>query len=70
MRRTDSMTEPFRIVNLERAHGAAVARLHRQAIPQGFLSRLGDTFLANLYLGINSASTVEVAAAAAEILLK
>jgi len=49
------MTEPFRIVNLERAHGAAVARLHRQAIPQGFLSRLGDTFLANLYLGIAAA---------------
>jgi len=49
------MTEPYRIVNLERAHGAAVARLHRQAIPQGFLSRLGDAFLANLYLGIAAA---------------
>lgn len=33
--------------------GREVARLHREALPQGFLSRLGDPFLARLYHGID-----------------
>ncbi len=36
-------------------HGAEVAHLHRLALPRGFLSHLGDTFLAELYRGIEQA---------------
>jgi ribosomal protein S18 acetylase RimI-like enzyme len=36
-------------------HGARVAELHRQSLPAGFLSRLGDRFLARLYRAIGTA---------------
>jgi len=42
----------MKITRFQREHGPQVARLHRVALPDGFLSTLGDQFLCELYLGI------------------
>jgi len=45
----------FRLVPVSQEHTSAIARLHRLALPNGFLSALGDGFLGTLYLGISKA---------------
>jgi ribosomal protein S18 acetylase RimI-like enzyme len=45
----------FQLVPVLKSHTADVAKLHRLALPNGFLSTLGDDFLGTLYLGIGKA---------------
>ncbi len=45
----------MKIVPYQPVHGREVARLHRLALPLGFLSHLGDRFLAELYRAIGQA---------------
>jgi len=49
-----SASSNVRIVDVEDWHLSDLARLHRLALPNGFLSTLGDPFIASLYLGISS----------------
>ena len=49
------MADDVRIVPFRREHGEAVARLHRMALPKGFLSSLGTPLLAELYIGLADA---------------
>ena len=48
-------TSDFQLVPILKSHTSAVAKLHRLALPNGFLSTLGDGFLGALYLGIGKA---------------
>ena len=54
---------PFPVRSFRPEDGRAVARLHRLALPQGFLSTLGDRTLSTLYraIGAHGDSTVLVA---------
>ncbi len=45
----------FQLIPVQKSHTADVAKLHRLALPNGFLSTLGDGFLGALYLGIGKA---------------
>lgn len=55
------MATGFRTRRLDPARdGRKVARLHREALPDGFLTRLGDPFLARLYRGIDRAPRAAV----------
>ena len=58
-----SVDTGFKLAELDREHAADVARLHRIALPKGFLSTFSNTFLSELYMGIASApnSTVIIA---------
>ncbi len=47
--------DSVKIIPFHPAHGAEVARLHRLALPNGFLSKLGDGFLGELYEAIGKA---------------
>lgn len=49
-------TENIKIIPLKPEHAEAVARLHQQGIPSGFLSSLGSSFLSELYTSISKSS--------------
>jgi len=48
--------ETVRLMSMPRRHGVSVARLHRMALPNAFLSTFDDRFLAELYWGIANVS--------------
>ncbi len=43
---------PANVMPMARRHAAAVARLHAEGIPTGFLSSLGQRFLKQLYIAL------------------
>ncbi|MEN6308644.1 MAG: GNAT family N-acetyltransferase [Anaerohalosphaeraceae bacterium] len=46
----------MQVIVLKPEHAQAVARLHQEGIPTGFLSSLGSSFLAELYASISQSS--------------